>query len=404
MKYNYDKKVLKGLGVGPFLNITKDRNSVIEKADGETIPSSIFNVNKLSAALHPSVQYARVEKIEEREGAKSYTLVADKSKGTENLAFFRAGQYVTVSLAIDGSFVNRPYTIGSGPRKALEKNEYVLTIKTTPNGFASSWILENWKVGDSVVLSGPQGDFYYTHLRDEKTVIALAGGSGITPFISMAESIVSGDEDFNLIILYGSRTEKQILLKEELEALEKEGKGKIKVVFVLSDEEKDGYEHGFLSSELIKKYAPSSNYSVFMCGPKKMYEYEDGEIEKLGLRKRLVRKELSGEYGKPFSASSYPSTKDEEEYKLTVVIRGEEKVIKCKKSETLLVAMEREGIKAPSRCRSGECGWCHSLLVEGEVFIPEETDGRRGADKKFNWIHPCCSFPLSDVKLEVPVK
>ena len=57
--------------------------------------------------------------------------------------------------------------------------------------------------------------------------------------------------------------------------------------------------------------------------------------------------------------------------------------------------MEQAGIKAPSRCRSGQCGWCHSMLVSGEVFIPDE------ADKKFGWIHPCCSFPLSDIELEI---
>ena len=62
--------------------------------------------------------------------------------------------------------------------------------------------------------------------------------------------------------------------------------------------------------------------------------------------------------------------------------------------------MEQAGIKAPSRCRSGQCGWCHSRLVSGEVFIPDEADGRREADKKFGWIHPCCTYPLSDIELD----
>lgn len=62
--------------------------------------------------------------------------------------------------------------------------------------------------------------------------------------------------------------------------------------------------------------------------------------------------------------------------------------------------MEQAGIKAPSRCRSGQCGWCHSMLVSGEVFIPDEADGRREADKKFGWIHPCCTYPLSDIELD----
>ena len=70
--------------------------------------------------------------------------------------------------------------------------------------------------------------------------------------------------------------------------------------------------------------------------------------------------------------------------------------------DVLLIAIERAGIAAPSRCRSGECGWCRSRLLSGDVFVPAVTDGRRGADKDFGYIHPCSSFPLSDVVLEVP--
>jgi len=66
------------------------------------------------------------------------------------------------------------------------------------------------------------------------------------------------------------------------------------------------------------------------------------------------------------------------------------------------VALERAGIKAPSRCRAGECGWCRSRLLEGTVFIPQENEMRRWADKQYGYIHPCCSFPTSDLVLEVP--
>ena len=78
-------------------------------------------------------------------------------------------------------------------------------------------MIDNLKVGDKVIVSDPQGQFYYEDLRDSKHVIALAGGSGITPFLSMAAAIAEGSEDFNLTILFGSRTQEQILFKEELE-------------------------------------------------------------------------------------------------------------------------------------------------------------------------------------------
>ena len=76
-------------------------------------------------------------------------------------------------------------------------------------------MLADFKKGDKVITSDPQGQFYYEKLRDAKHVIALAGGSGITPFLSMAGAIVEGTEDFNLTILFGSRGVDSILFKYE---------------------------------------------------------------------------------------------------------------------------------------------------------------------------------------------
>ena len=71
-------------------------------------------------------------------------------------------------------------------------------------------------------------------------------------------------------------------------------------------------------------------------------------------------------------------------------------------NEPILVAIERAGVAAPSRCRSGECGWCRSKLVSGNFFTPAENEGRRHSDIVHNYIHPCCTFPLSDMVIEVP--
>ena len=257
------------------------------------------------------------------------------------------------------------------------------------------------KQGDRVDISGPLGDFYYQSLRDAKHVVALAGGSGITPFYSMAAAIVSGLEDFELTILYGSRTADGILLKDEIEALAAQSGGRVKVVHVLSDEEREGYEHGFINAELIKKYAGDGDYSVLMCGPKAMYTFCEGECKKLGLPKRRYRAEMSGDYMGVVNNADYPKEQIGREYKLTVLIHGEKTTVGCKADESLLWAMERAAIKAPSHCRSGECGWCHSRLISGRVYVPSDADGRRIADKKFGWIHPCVSYPLSDIELEV---
>ena len=401
-KYNYDKKALKGLTPFPFLGEVKTRTQAIEAASDKTA-NSVFNANILAARLHPSVQHCLISSVEDHGDAKSFTLVPDAEKGTNELAYFRASQYVSVSLNIDGAAVSKPYTIRSNPKDALgtENNRYILTVKMTNPAYASAYILENWKQGDQVDISGPLGDFYYQELRDAKQVLAIAGGSGITPFYSMAAAIVDGIEDFGLTILYGSRKADGILLKAEIEDLSARSNGRVKVVHVLSDEATEGYEHGFITADLIRKYAPDGDYSVFMCGPKAMYLFEEGEMKKLGLPKRRYRMEMSGDYLRASDNEDFPADRKGKEYKLTVDIRGEKMTVPCKAEESLLWAMEKAGIRAPSHCRSGECGWCHSRLAKGEIYVPKDADGRRMADAMYGWIHPCVSFPLSDIELNV---
>ena len=401
MKYGYNKKLLKPLGVGPFLGQVKLREQKIAEASAE-LPTSIYNANILAKKLHPNVQHAVVAAIAEHPDAKSYILAPDTEKGVEGLAYFRAGQYVSIALDIGDAKLNKPYTIRSCPKDAL-KGSYTITVKRTAKGFASDYILDNWQVGTKVKLSAPLGEFYHQELRDAKNVVALAGGSGITPFYSMAAAIADGTEDFNLTILYGSRTKDAILLGEELDAVAAASGGKVKIVHVLSHEEAEGCEKGFITAELIKKYAPEGDYSVYLCGPKAMYKFMDAELPKLGLKARRIRKELPGEYGDPTGDEQYPKEAAGKTYQITVLIRGESQTVTCRADQTLLDALEKAGIRAPSHCRSGECGWCHSRLVSGDVYIPEDTDGRRLADKKFGWVHPCCSYPVSDVTLDVPV-
>ncbi len=400
-KYKYSRKGLKGLTPFPFLGEVKTRLKAIDAAPA-TIPQSVFNANVLSARLHPSVQHVVIAEVTDHGDAKSFKLVPDTERGTREMAYFRASQYVSVALNIDGAPVNKPYTVRSSPKDALgsENTSYTLTIKRTDPAYASAHVLSTWKEGDRVDISGPLGDFYYQNLRDAKHVVAIAGGSGITPFYSMASAIADGIEDFDMTILYGSRSSEGILLKDEIERVAARSGGRVKVVHVLSHEEKEGFEHGFIGAEMIKKYAPADDYSVFMCGPKAMYDFEEGEMKKLGLPKRRWRMEMSGDYMGAVENEDFPKEKCGS-FSLTVVIRGEKQIVPCRAEESLLWAMERAGIKAPSHCRSGECGWCHSRLISGEVYIPEDADGRRLADKKFGWVHPCCTFPLGDIELEV---
>ena len=392
---------LRKLNMMDFTTLIPVREKKIGSSPEEKLPElNAYKANRLAAALHPKSQKLIVSDVQIlNDSAKLFTLCPDKEAGTEQLAYFSAGQYLSFTLKIGSAYTTRPYTICSSPKDALN-GKYQILVKKVSDGFVSEYILNNWEKGTKVVSSGPLGNFTYEPLRDAKTVIGIAGGSGISVFYSLAKAVKEGTEDFSLTVLYGSKTEKDILLKNELEELAS-GCEKIKIVHVLSDEKKDGFENGFIGADLIKKYAGTDSYSVFVCGPKAMYDFLEKEIPALNIRRKFVRFELSGvsKHAKDYKA--FPCEK-EGTYKLTVICAGKTVTAECASEYTLLSALERNGITAPARCRSGICGWCRSRLLSGEVFIPEESDGRRLADAQFGYIHPCATFPLGDISLEIP--
>ena len=380
-----------------FKNITKVREKHIQASSAAPLPK-VLTTNEKAKQHHPVKQEVLISEIRQN-GPDAKTIVLKSADGSR-LALYRAGQYVSVSVPIGDTVTTRSYSLCSSPEWA-KQGEYNITVKRDDAGYVSPYIQDNWQVGQKVTISGPQGHLYYEPLRDAKKVIALAGGSGITPFMGMAYAIRDGHEDFDLTIIFGSRTEDGIVYKKELDEV-CAACDKVHVVHVLSDEEKEGYEHGFITAELIKKYAGEGEYSIFMCGPQAMYNFLDGEIAKLNLRRKFVRREMFGAIKEPWNQPGYPQDVRGKSFKLKVVQYANEYQVEASADEPLLVALERAGIAAPSRCRSGECGWCRSKLVSGKVYIPEKTDGRRAADLDFDYIHPCSSFPVSDVVIEVP--
>ena len=382
-----------------FATMAKVREEAIQAAPAKEV-DGVFPINENAKALHPDCIELVIDRIVDRGGAQAKTFVLKRPDG-KALPYFRAGQYISLKLPIDGSFVSRSYSLCSSPKDAL-KGEYAITVRANPGGFVADRLLAEKQVGDKLLSSGPQGFFYYEKLRDEKQVIGLAGGSGITPFLSMARAIAEGVEDFSLTLLFGSRDEENILFREELDEIAA-ACPKFKVIHVLSEEKKAGFEQGFITAELIRKYAPEDGkFSVYLCGPEAMYKFVRPEIDKLGLPERLFRRKLIDVTKTPWDCEGYPHSCRGKAFKIVVKQGPQEWTIPASADEPVLVAVERAGIKAPSRCRAGECGWCRSRLLEGTVFIPQENEMRRWADIHYGYIHPCCSFPTSDLVLEVP--
>lgn len=381
MAFKFKKQLFGFMDLLRFKKLVPNRRAAFDAASSAPLPKT-FKVNETAKILHPGNQTAKlVEIVKETADTKTYTFELSKKM------FFRAGQYVEVSANVDGSLVNRPYAISSSPLTALKEGKLSVTVKKA--GFFSNWLFDNAKVGDEMIIGDPSGQFYYEAIKDEEVVVGIAGGSGITPFYSMAQAISEGVEDFKLILLYGAKTEKDIAFKEQLDSLVSD---KFKVVYVLSDEKKnDKYESGFITKELIAKYAPEK-FTVMACGPQAMYAFLDKQLSSMGIGGKRVKKEANCVSARDVKKA---------EYNITVHIRDNVYTVKADSRETVLVAMERAGLKVPSKCRAGGCGFCHSKLVSGKFSIAG-ADKRRLADLKFGYIHPCCSYPDSDMEIIVP--
>ena len=387
-----------------FSGLPNQRKKHIARAPAQPVP--VHPVNVLAQRLHPDKLHLVVTAVQdETRTSKTFRLAPEAGSATKGLPPFRAGQYLSLRAGVGGVWVTRPYSISSAPYQARGNDGfYEVTIKAVADGFFSPYVLDNWKVGSRVESSAPAGFFYHEPLRDAHQVVGLAGGSGITPFRALAREIIHGGLDVDLLLLYGSSDEEDILFYNELKALEAQSAGKVRVVHVLSCAEVSlaGCEQGFITAEIMRKYADVENSSFFVCGPQVMYQFVEGELAKLNLPRRRVRWEAFGEVKDIAHHAGFPAEAVGKVFRTQVHINGTSVEIAAQATETVLVAMERANLAPPSHCRSGECGFCRSLLLAGDIFVLPESDGRRAADKEFGHFHPCSSYPLSDLEVKVP--
>ena len=381
-----------------WFGLMKQRKAWIESGDPNIDMSD--HAAELAKELHPGLVKAKIVSIKD-ETPSTKTFTFSPVEGYK-LPWFYAGQHISVKFNIDGKWVTRPFSVSSCPLDT-EKGFLQITLRLKPSGYVTPWIWKNWKEGTEVLFDGAFGEGYWSSIRDTEHVVGIAGGSGITAFRSIALDMATSKRPWKFTILYGSRTEDDIIFFDELNEMAAVSGGRLEVFPVLS-EPKEGWtgETGFISAELIRKLVPDwDKVSYFISGPQAMYDYLDGEFEKLGVRRKFIRKEEYGETDDITLSPFYPKGKENETFRITVRFGLDEQTIPAKATDTVVVSLEKAGLGPDTHCRSGACGWCRSLLLSGEIWQRPQSDGVRASDKDYGYFHPCSAYPMSDLVIEV---
>ncbi len=376
------------------------RKEFIESGDISALDMS-DNAAALSKQLHPGI--IDVEIVDVKDETPSSRTFTFKACEGYNLPFFYAGQHISVKFCIDGKWLTRPFSVSSAPMEAAKDGILQITLRKKPGGYVSTWVWDNWKVGSKLKFEGAFGEGYWSSIRDTEHVVGIAGGSGITAFRSIAKDMAATKRPRRFTILYGSRSQDDIIFFDELNELAAASEGTVEVYNILS-EPKEGWdgETGFIGADIIKKLIPDwDKVSYFVSGPQAMYDFLDGEFEKMGIRKKFIRKEEYGETDDITLSPVYPKGKEKEIFKIKVIYGKDERIIEAKATDTVVVSLEKAGLAPDSHCRSGACGWCRSLLLEGDVWQRPQSDGVRAADKDMGYFHPCSAYPMSDLTIEV---
>lgn len=371
----------------------------------QPIPWYFDGLENLCERLHPESQLLQVTDIEElSKDTKLFRFTS--TKPNKPLAPFRAGQYIGLIVDINGVRTSRPFSLVSSPNQLAY---YELGVKRKENGFVSIYLFDKLKVGDVLEATGPLGDLYYNQVFHGKDLVFIAGGSGITPFISMLRDITEHNLKMNIWVLFGCLTEEDMLFKEELDNIQSR-RPNIKIQYILSEPGSDWKGNcGLITQDIIKSFIGDvDNKFFYIVGNRAMYSFIQEQLKELNIPKSRTIFELYGVPDDVTEIIGWPkditlATK----VKITIdfIQQGKkiQKVIVAPCIEPLLNSLEKQkslGLIINSGCRSGVCALCRTKLKSGKIFmLPEVTI--REIDQEFGFIHPCVSYPLTDVYLDL---
>ncbi|MGB9498253.1 MAG: FAD-binding oxidoreductase [Dissulfuribacterales bacterium] len=343
--------------------------------------------------LHPAKLTLKINRIiRQTPSTKTLRLIPTN----QNLPPFQAGQYITLFLEVDGIRTGRPYSISSAPNQA---GYYDITIRRMQSGLVSNFLLDDVKPGDLIQSSGPEGQFVYNPIVFDKTLVFIAGGSGITPFMSIIREITDCGLDREVYLFYGNKSSDDIIFHEELTDLS----GQFDNIHYIPVIEKpdSGYDglSGFITGDMIRNVIKDINNKTFMmCGPQALYEFCVTELEKIGVPLRKIKREIYGEPINIWQSPGWPENVNADDV-FTVTIKGGGQC-RARAGDSLLTSLEKFGLVRPFLCRSGKCSLCRTKVLSGKVYQPPGSLVR-ASDRQFGYVHSCVSYPLENLEIMI---
>jgi ferredoxin-NADP reductase len=304
---------------------------------------------------------------------------------------YEAGQFCTFRIPLGDDELLRCYSMSSSP--AVD-DELTLTVKRVPGGRVSNWLLDAVAEGDELALTLPAGVFT---LRDRPTpIVAFAGGSGITPVISVVKSALA-TTDRQVRLLYANRDADSVIFRAALDALAAEHGNRLQVTHHLDS------DAGFVHADLVRAFVGDDlDADFYLCGPAPFMDViEDtlelaavapGQVfvERFAFAAAASRAEEPPATPPNSSASAEPVTTET----VTIVLGGKAHEVRYQPGETFLETARRAGLRAPFSCESGSCATCMARLEVGEAkmrvnnaLMPDEVDE--------GWVLTCQGLPTS---------
>jgi ring-1,2-phenylacetyl-CoA epoxidase subunit PaaE len=313
---------------------------------------------------------------------------------------FKAGQHLTLRAALGGEEVRRNYSLCTAPAE----RDWLVTVKRIGGGIFSNWIGDQLKPGDTLDVMVPHGSFTTEFsATNRRHLVGIAGGSGITPVMSLIRTLLREEPDSRFTLFYGNRDSSSIIFLEALAALKDKHLGRFEIYHFLDQEEQDiALFNGMLSRERLEEAIPAligdpaSVDDWFICGPGPMMDAAEGALLDRGIAKSRIHIERFTADRPPEAVAQEMAQLQQQAAGVTVAVTLDGRTRRVPfTAENILDSARAAGLPAPFACKAGVCATCRAKVTKGKVEMAVHY-GLTDDEVAEGYVLTCQSVPLGD--------